>query len=131
MVGVDDQDDPRLERDVRAGEPVGVAAAVPVLVAVADDLAHVGEARDRCQDPLAELGMLLHDPVLLRRERPLLREYVRGDADLPDVVHQRAELEALESRRVELELFADGEGEIGDRPGMRRRLLVARLQGVR
>ena len=57
VVGVADEDDAGLERDLLAGEAVGVAAAVPVLVAVADDLADLLEPLDRREDARAQLGM--------------------------------------------------------------------------
>ena len=61
MVGVADEDDPRLDGDVLSGEPVGVAASVEVLVGAADDSPDLLELLDRRQDALAEDGMLLDD----------------------------------------------------------------------
>src|SRR5436305_508822 len=60
------EDDARLDRDLLAGELVGVAGAVEVLVTVAYDRPHLLEPLDRRDDPLAEDGMLLDDRPLLR-----------------------------------------------------------------
>src|SRR4029077_14117985 len=59
VIRVADEDDARLERDVLAGDAVGVALAVPALVAVTDDRPDDLEAVDRGDDPFAELGMRL------------------------------------------------------------------------
>src|SRR5205814_5537989 len=60
-----DEDDPRLQRNLPAGDSVRIAPSVEVLVAASDDRAHFREPLDRRQNLLAELGMLLHDPPLL------------------------------------------------------------------
>ena len=104
MVRVADEDDARLERDVLAGDAVGVAAAVPALVTVADDRPHDLEPVDRRDDPLAELRMGLDELPLGGGQPARLREHVARDADLADVVEQRAELEALQRALVEAEL---------------------------
>src|SRR4051794_6710151 len=103
VVRVADEDDPRLERDLLARDAVGIAAAVPALVAVAHDLAHLLQLLDRRDDPLTELGMRLHDRALFRGQAAGLREDRALDADLADVVQERTELEALERRLVETE----------------------------
>ena len=48
------------------------------------------EGRQRRADPLADLGMAPHDRPLVVIERPGLRQDPIRDADLPDVVEQRA-----------------------------------------
>ena len=100
MERVADEDDARLERDRLGGEPVGIPGAVEVLVAVADDRPHVLEALDRGDDPLAELGVRLHDGPLLRGQPARLLEDRRRDPDLADVVEERPELETLQRHRV-------------------------------
>src|SRR5262249_58350982 len=84
VICVADEDDARLERDVHPGEAVGVAGAVPPLVAVADDRADLLQTVDRGDDPLAELRMRLHDRALVRGEPTGLREDLARDADLAD-----------------------------------------------
>src|SRR5438477_11400082 len=81
-----DEDDARLERDVLAGDAVGVAVAVPALVTMTHDRPHDLEPVDRGDDPLAELGMRLDDLPLCSGQATGLREHVARDADLPDVV---------------------------------------------
>src|SRR5437868_2654424 len=129
--GVADEDDPRLERDLLAALAVRIARAVPVLVAGADDRAHVLEPLDRRDDPLAELGMGLHERALLGGEPARLGEDRRGDADLADVVEERAELEPLERRRVEAEGLADLHRHVADPARVLRGVLVVRLERVR
>src|SRR3954447_4126884 len=130
VVRVADEDYPRREWDLVAGDAVGVAAAVPALVAVSDDRPHALEPVDRGDDPLAELRMRLHDRPLRRREAPRLREHVARDADLADVVQQGAELEALERAIVEAELLTHAQREILDPAGVSGRVLVVRLESV-
>src|SRR6185503_20373489 len=93
------EDDPGLDRNLLAGLAVGIAGAVPALMAPADDRPHLRETLDRREDPLAELGVRLDHAPLLRRQRPRLEQDARRDADLADVVEERAELEALQPMR--------------------------------
>ena len=102
-----------------------------MLMAVTDDRAHLREALDRSQDPLAELGMLLHDPALLGRQRPGLEQDARRDPNLPDVVEQRTELELLQGLGVEPEARADLQRRVRDPPRVRRGVLVVRFERVR
>ena len=106
VVGVADEDDARLDRDLLTREAVRVAAAVPVLVAVADDLADLLQPLDRGEDARAQLGVEPDDLPLLVGERARLGEDRLGHADLADVVEERAELEPLQRLRVEPELLA-------------------------
>ena len=75
--------------------------------------------------------MRLDHRALLDRQPARLREDVAGDADLADVVQQRAELEPLQRRVVQPQLGADAEREIGDPARVLRRVLVVRLERVR
>ena len=85
---------------------VGITGAVEALVTVAHDRSDLFEPVDRRDDPLAELRMLLDELPLLGCERPRLRQDRLRNADLADVVEQRAELETLERTRVEAESAA-------------------------
>ncbi len=110
---------------------VGIAEPVPALVARAHDRPDVGQPLDRRQDLLAELRMPLDDLELLVGQRPRLAQDLRGHADLADVVEERTELEPLHRLAVELQLTADEQRDVGDPAGMRRGVLVVRLERVR
>ena len=71
-------------------EAVRVAAAVPVLVLVADDRGDAGEVLRAGQDALARDRVLGHDGPLVRRQRALLAEQLGGHRELADVVQERA-----------------------------------------
>src|SRR5436190_19530343 len=114
MERIADEDDPRLQRNLPAGDSVRIAPSVEVLVAAPDDRAHFREPLDRRQNLLAELGMLLHDPPLLGCERTRLEQDAGRDPDLADVVEERAELELLQCLRVEPERCAYCQRGIGD-----------------
>ena len=100
-------------------------------MAMTDDCADLLEAVDRGDDPLAELRMRLHDRALVRGEPAGLREDLARDPDLPDVVQERAELEPLQRAVVEADLAADTERKVSNPAGVRRRVLVVRLECVR
>ena len=85
LEGVGDEDDPRLERDLGAGEPAGVTAAVPVLVVMEDpgvDWGHVV----RVEQVEADLRVLVDELLLGRVERARLVQHGVGDSDLAEVV---------------------------------------------
>ena len=84
------------------GEPVGIARAVPALVARADDRADLLELLDRREDPLAERrGASRSRGAPPAVSGPGLARISAGIADLADVVEERAELDALQRRLVE------------------------------
>ena len=83
MVGVAGEDDPAADRDLRAGEAVRIALAVPALVLVADDPRHVAQTRDRAQDALADRGVLAHDLPLAIGQGPGLCRISSGTPTLP------------------------------------------------
>src|SRR5688572_10011994 len=62
---VADEGDARGERDLLAGEPVWIAAAVEPLVARADEGGDLLERRRREQDPLADQGVPADEGLLL------------------------------------------------------------------
>ncbi len=78
------------DRDLRAGQAVGVAVAVPALVLVAHDRRQVPELRRAAQDPLADHGVLGHHAPLGVVSGPGLVEDLVRDRELADVVQQRA-----------------------------------------
>jgi hypothetical protein len=87
--GVADEADAAGERHVLAGEPVGVAVAIPTLVLGAHGRREVGERADRAHDLRADRRVLAHHVPLRRGKAPPLLQDRVGHADLPDVVQQR------------------------------------------
>jgi hypothetical protein len=85
------------DRDVVAGEAVGIAAAVPLFVVPVGDFLGQGEELQRHLDVLlglldgfaAQSGVRLHHHPFVGRERPGLQQDVVGNADLADVVQRR------------------------------------------
>src|SRR5439155_8694755 len=69
--------------------------------------------------------------AFVRAQAARLREDLARDADLADVVQQRAELESLECGVVEPETAADAKREVGVAPRVRRGVLLVRLERVR
>ena len=84
--GVGDGDDPTAQRDRAAGEAVGIAAAVPALVVVADDLGDVGHRLVDLEDRRSDLAVAPHLRHLLVGETARFEQDGVGDADLADVV---------------------------------------------
>src|SRR5207253_6521052 len=105
---VADGDDARAERDLLAGEAVRIAATVPALVARADDRRDVRERLDRREDPLADDRVRAHHRPLLVVERRALVQHRLRDADLADVVEERAELDRLDELLAGAEPPGDG-----------------------
>src|SRR2546430_3240471 len=97
---------------------------------MADNRPDFLESVDGADDLLAELGVCLDERSLGRREWPGLGEDRLGDADLADVVEERAQLESLEPTTVETEPLADLERQIRDPARVRGRVLVVRLERV-
>src|SRR5439155_17461941 len=81
-------------------------------------------------DLLAELGVCLDERSLGGREWAGLGEDRLGDADLADVVEERAQLESLEPTTVETEPLADLERKICDPARVGGRVLVVRFERV-
>ena len=75
-------------RDLLAGQPARVAAAVPALVVGVHDLGHRPVAVDPAHDPRAVLGVALdHLPLLVGQPRVGQQDRVR-EGELADVVQQ-------------------------------------------
>ena len=129
--GVAREHDAGLERNLLSREPIGVAGAVVVLVRAADDEPDLAELLDRREDAFAEDGVGLDNRAFVGRERPGFRQDPGGDADLPDVVEEGAQLEALELVRLQAQFLTDPEREVGDPARVRRRVLVLCLECIR
>jgi hypothetical protein len=98
VVVVDDRQDARAERNVRTGQPLRIALAVPPLVVAHDERCHgIGE-RHSGDDLGADLRVDADLLELLRRERPGLRQNVLRDREIADVVQQCRGLDALNLR---------------------------------
>src|SRR4051812_11791718 len=79
IVNVPNLQSSREQRDIFPAKPIGVAAAIPVLVMVADDGQHVAQAAQRTADVLASHWMLLHDhPFVGRQVDVFLQDRVRN-----------------------------------------------------
>ena len=83
---VADGDDARLEQDLFAGAAVGVAAAVVVLVMLANDGRHIAQVAGELEDLGAALGVVVYEPPLVRCHRPALAEDLARHRHLADVV---------------------------------------------
>src|SRR6202020_1900555 len=76
-------DDPRFERDLLAGETVGIAPAVPALVVRSYDRANLAhEAAHTLEHALPLDGVRLDQLPLARVERAGLVDDLLGDGDL-------------------------------------------------
>ena len=98
-VGVAGGDDAGFERDLVAGEAVGVAGAVVVFVVVADAGGGVAQARQGFEDGGADFGVSTQRLALVRVERVGAVKDLVGDRELADVV-QPAREPAAEDERV-------------------------------
>src|SRR5262249_50832297 len=86
---IDDADNLREERHVRATQAVRVARAVQSLMMVADYRPHELERSERSTQPLTDDRMLPHETGFLWCERLRLEENGVGNAYLPDIVQER------------------------------------------
>ena len=96
VVDVGDGQDARRERDVLALQAAGVAGAVPLLVVVLDDRQDGPGEVDGVQDVRAPLRVFLDLLELLVRQAARLEQDVFGNAQLADVVQQRAGVQSLQ-----------------------------------
>src|SRR6186997_1329094 len=120
-----DADDPRGKGDLVGGEPVRVPAAVPVLVARANDARHAAERRGCAQDALADDGVLADEPPFALVERAGFVEDLVGNRELAEVVELSGALELLELVPAEAERGADVERERSDVGALRLELWLS------
>src|SRR5579885_3264862 len=85
----------REQRDLLTDEPVRVSAAVDPLVMVSHDRGNLRVRVDVGADPLADLRVKLHLPALFERQGARLLEETSRKPDLPDVVHEPADMRKL------------------------------------
>ncbi len=121
--------DPPLDRDLLAREAARVTAAVPLLVMAQRDRG--GHVEDRGggapQQPVALLGVGLHDRALLRGERAGLQQDRVGDRDLAHVVQGGRIAEALAELPLEADPLGEQRREAPDPFDVRAGVLVAEL----
>ena len=112
--GVADEDDLGAERDAVAREAVRVAAAVPALVAGADELPDAHQRGRGLHDPLADQRVAAHERPLLLVERPALVQDGLRQGDLAHVVQLGGGHHAVDGVVVEAEAAGDGAGHHAD-----------------
>ena len=88
--------DPGDEGNLLAGQTVGVARAVPSLVVAAYGRPYLLQERKRLQQGVAHDRVCLDHGALVGGQRARLAQDHIGDADLPDVVQDGAELDDLQ-----------------------------------
>ena len=88
--------DPRAERDLFPLEPVGIAAAVELLVMALDNRDQVRQVWRMQEHVRAVQRMSGDDQGLLARQRSRFPQQRVGDPDLADVVQQGAVLHAVQ-----------------------------------
>ena len=129
--GVAAADDARLDRDLLALQPVGVARAVPALVRGAHDAADlVEEPADALQHPLALDRVRLHHLALVGAQRAGLVDDLLRHRDLADVVQQRGELGAAALGGRQAHLVRDLQRERDDGLAVEPGVLVVVLDQV-
>ena len=111
-------DDAREQRDLVAPEPVRIAAPVGLLVVQLDDRHVRLEEGHVPQDVRADGRVRLDDLEFLVGERAALDSTLIADADLADVVQQRAEPQHLDLAVGERHLPADRHRDRADALGV-------------
>ena len=93
---------------------VGVAAAVPALVVVADAGKGSGELGCLADDDFAQCGVCLHDPPLFRVQPARLFQNGVGDADLADIVEGASHLDESDLILGHADTPGQNDGVVGD-----------------
>ena len=114
---------------ISPGSLSGIALAVDPFVVVAHDERYVCVEVDILQDALADRGVFLHLSPLFEGQWPVLQEQARWQADLPDVVHQAAEVRPLLDVRRQAHSLRDVPRVDGDCLRVTCRVLIALLEG--
>ena len=127
---VGDGDDAGTEGDLVARETVRVPGTVPAFVMVADDRPGRREQVERLEERVADLRVRLDDRALLLVERPRLEEDTVGDADLADVVEDRAQADRLDLVGPQPQQLGDADGQRGEPLAVTVEGRVARLDRV-
>src|SRR6266851_4503679 len=129
--GVAAHHDPCRPRDPFACEAVGIAAAVPALVAGADERADLAEeAADPREQAFALDRVCLDQLALVGGQRARLVDDLLRDADLADIVQQRCQLRLTPFAWGDFELVGDGERQFDDVAAVAPRVGVVGLDDV-
>jgi hypothetical protein len=129
-VAVGDRDDPSLDRNLLAAQPVRVAVAVPALVVVADRRRERHEPRHPLDDPGSDHGVQLDHRALLAREGARLEQHPLAHAELADVPQQARELQLLATGRLDVEPLGHPVDVSADLGGVGNDIGIAGLDGV-
>ena len=113
-----------------ARQPIGIARAVPALVARAHERREVPQAGDLGEDLRAADRVRAHDDALAAVQRPREVEDPSRHGELADVVQDRHELELEHHVGREPQLLADLPAVHGEAVGVVRRAGVVVAQRV-
>src|SRR5438067_2536281 len=127
VVSIGDGDDARKEWDLVPHEPVRIAVSVDPFMMMSHYRSNFTIVVDLPQDPLADGGVLFHLAALIKGERSGLLEKTRGEPDLPNIVHQAAEVSQLLIAVTETEACRNVPGVDRDRRGMTGSVLITRI----
>ena len=122
-----DGDEASQQRDLPAGQAVGIAAAVQALMMTADGRQHFAVANHGGQDALAHPRMAPDNAIFLRRQPGRLVQDGVGYADLADVVQHGGQAEMLALAAVQTEGGGEMQGEATHAPGVAGRVRIAFL----
>ena len=84
-----------IKRNVLTDHPVGISVSIDPFVVMPNNVGDISIVVHVREDSLADLGVRLHDPALLKTQRPLLLEETRRQTHLSDVMHEAGEMCAL------------------------------------
>ena len=124
---VGDRDDARADRNVGAGEAVGIAGPVDALVVAANDHGQLRVAQRR-DHRRAVTGMALDQGELLLGEPAGLGEDRPRHVDLADVVHERGRADPCHPLRRQAQLARDALRVASDPAAVTVRVGVARFE---
>src|SRR6267378_214475 len=125
-----DREDARAERDRLSPELVRISAAVPALLVREHDLRGGAEEVDGLQDAVAHLGMPPHLRPLCLGQRTRLEENAVRNADLADVVEERAAADVLDLVLGYAHPPGDGDGVAHHALGVIAGLVLASVERV-
>ena len=130
VVGVDDEDDSRSQRDLRPRQAIRIAVPVPALVVVQDP---VGDRLDAkaVEHAEADLRMPLQNEPLGVGERAGLPQDLLRNSELAQVVEAACQACELDQLLVEAEACCDFRGQFGYSRRMAARVRVAEVDGLR
>src|SRR5262249_24228607 len=127
IVDIDDLQDARQQRYVLARQAVGIAAAVPMLMVMADNRQHSAKRLERLADVLADHRMLFHDRALSGSEARILRENLIRNRDLAQVVQEAAAFERHDRLFIKAHVASKLAGIAGQPLAMSFGMRIARL----